>query len=77
MRLLLARLASGRHAVQLPVSRRVLIEMRSRGVVADDALIPRLSLLGWDHINLTDDYVWSEAIALDDDGFTPLRHAEN
>ena len=51
--------------------------MRSRGVVIDESLIPQLSPLGWDHINLTGDYVWSDAMALDDDGFMPLRQAVN
>jgi len=52
---------------------RALALMRSRGMIADEALIAKLSPLGWDHINLTGDYVWSEALALDDDGFMPLR----
>jgi len=33
--------------------------------------------LGWNHINLTGDYVFSDAMALDGDGFMPLRHALN
>lgn len=32
-----------------------------------------LSPLGWDHINLTGDYVFSDSSALDDHGFLPLR----
>jgi TnpA family transposase len=56
---------------------RALGEMRSRGVVIDESLIPQLSPLGWDHINLTGDYVWSDAMALDGDGFMPLRQAIN
>lgn len=39
----------------------------------DEALIPQLSPLGWDHINLTGDYVWSDALVLDADGCMPLR----
>ncbi|UAJ12645.1 Tn3 family transposase [Polymorphobacter megasporae] len=39
----------------------------------DETLIPQLSPLGWDHINLTGDYVWSDATMLDRDGFMPLR----
>ena len=56
---------------------RVLGEMRSRGVLIDESLIPQLSPLGWDHINLTGDYVWSDAMALGRDGFMPLRQAIN
>ena len=37
------------------------------------ALIAQLSPLGWDHINLTGDYVWSDALMLDADGCMPLR----
>jgi len=46
--------------------------MRARGMISDEALIAKLSPLGWDHINLTGDYVWSDALALDHDGFMPL-----
>ena len=56
---------------------RALGEMRSRGVVIDESLIPQLSPLGWDHINLTGDYVWSDAMDLDGNGFMPLRQAVN
>ena len=36
-------------------------------------VIPQLSPLGWDHINLTGDYVWSDSLSLDAEGFMPLR----
>jgi TnpA family transposase len=52
---------------------RALGEMRARGMPIDEALIPQLSPLGWDHINLTGDYVWSDALVLDADGCMPLR----
>ena len=32
----------------------------------------QLSPVGWDHINLTGDYVWSDVSNFDDDGFLPL-----
>jgi len=38
-----------------------------------ETLIPQLSPLAWDHINLTGDYVWSDALALDADGSMPLK----
>jgi TnpA family transposase len=47
--------------------------LRRRGVAIEDTLIPQLSPLGWDHINLTGDYVWSEALALDAGGYMPLK----
>jgi TnpA family transposase len=52
---------------------RALSEMRSQGMAIDEGLIPQLSPLGWDHINLTGDYVWSDALVLDADGCMPLR----
>ncbi len=35
------------------------------------ALMAQLSPLGWDHI--TGDYLWSDALTLDADGYMPLR----
>jgi TnpA family transposase len=52
---------------------RALGEMRSRGMQIDETLIRQLSPLGWDHINLTGDYIWSDALVLDADGCMPLR----
>jgi hypothetical protein len=52
---------------------RALGETRSRGMPIDEALVPKLSPLGWDYINLTGDYVWSEGLVLDADGCMPLR----
>ena len=54
---------------------RALSEMRARGLDVDDGLISKLSPLGWDHINLTGDYVCSDDLALGADGFMPLRQA--
>ena len=44
-----------------------------------DHLISHLSPLGWEHVNLTGDYVWSHADeAMENhDGFRPLRPAPN
>lgn len=33
-------------------------ELRARGEVIDDAMLSHLSPLGWEHINLTGDYIW-------------------
>jgi TnpA family transposase len=51
---------------------RALTELRRRGGRIDDTLVAQLSPLGWDRINLTGDYVWSDAITLDDEGLMPL-----
>jgi Tn3 transposase DDE domain len=49
--------------------------------VADvpDCLLAHLSPLGWEHINLTGDYVWSSADETTEnrDGFRPLRPASD
>jgi hypothetical protein len=42
-------------------------------VPADTALLPYLSPLGWEHINLTGDYVWQRDRKLEADRFRPLR----
>jgi hypothetical protein len=53
---------------------RAVADLRQNGVVIDDwRLLRRLSPLGWDHINLTGDYVWSETAAYDADGMRPLN----
>jgi TnpA family transposase len=47
--------------------------MRQRGTAFNERLISQLSPLGWDHINITGDYVWSDSLVVDSDGFLPLR----
>ena len=44
-----------------------------RGVDIDDKRLRRLSPLGWDHINLTGDYVWSDTPPDNVDGMRPLN----
>jgi hypothetical protein len=46
--------------------------LKRRGTPVDPAMLAQLSPLGWDHINLTGDYVWAENLKLDADGFMPL-----
>lgn len=52
---------------------RVVEAMRRRGTAFDERIIPQLSPLGWDHINITGDYVWSDHLMVDGEGFLPLR----
>ena len=42
-----------------------------------DELLAHLSPLGWEHVNLTGDYVWAEANEMTEnrDGYRPLRTA--
>lgn len=56
---------------------RSVAELRRQGTTIDDQRLRRLSPLGWDHVNLTGDYVWSDSPAYDADGLRPLnRDAE-
>lgn len=47
--------------------------LKARGQPGVDGLLGQISPLGWDHINLTGDYVFSDDAQLDHDGFLPLR----
>jgi hypothetical protein len=47
--------------------------MHDRSVPADTALLSYLSPLGWEHINLTGDYVWQQDRKLQPGRFRPLR----
>jgi TnpA family transposase len=52
---------------------RALGAMARVGRQVDQALLPHLAPLGWQHINLTGDYLWSDMTPLDSDGFRPLQ----
>ncbi|MBY0331559.1 MAG: Tn3 family transposase [Acetobacteraceae bacterium] len=47
--------------------------LRRRGETVPDALLAHLAPLGWQHVNLTGDYLWAQGAGLDADGFRPLR----
>ena len=47
--------------------------LRGHGQTVDEALLQYLSPLGWEHINLTGDYVWSQSKKVENGGFRPLR----
>lgn len=53
---------------------RAIASMRTRDdIVVDDELLKYLSPLGWEHINLTGDYIWKKSSKLKDGKFRPLR----
>jgi TnpA family transposase len=52
---------------------RALGALRRRGEVVPDALLAHIAPLGWQHINLTGDYLWGASGAFGTDGFRPLR----
>jgi len=47
---------------------RVIEEMRAEGDPIPDEMPPFLSPLGWHHINLTGDYIWSRGLSSPDPG---------
>jgi hypothetical protein len=52
---------------------RAMAELRKRGTTLDPALLSQLFPLGWDRVNLTGDYIWSDGVELDADGLMPLQ----
>jgi len=47
--------------------------LRGHGHTIDAALLQHLSPLGWEHINLTDDYLWRSSVKIGAGKFRPLR----
>jgi TnpA family transposase len=47
--------------------------LHGMGKPHDDSLLQYLSPLGWEHINLTGDYVWLQSCKLEDGQFRPLN----
>ena len=51
--------------------------LRASGKPIDDALLQYLSPLGWEHINLTGDYVWRQNRKMEAGQFRPVRSVGN
>ena len=47
--------------------------LRGHGQTVDDGLLQYLSPLGWEHINLTGDYLWRSGTKIGAGKFRPLR----
>jgi len=47
--------------------------LRDAGKDVDSTLLPHLSPLGWEHINLTGDYTWQQSRQVEQGKFRPLR----
>jgi hypothetical protein len=45
-------------------------------VEIDEKLLPHLSPLGWEHINLTGDYIWRQNELVENGKLRPLRALE-
>lgn len=52
---------------------RTLRALQEHGHPVDEALLPHLSPLGWEHINLTGDYRWRQSRRVEPGKFRPLR----
>lgn len=52
---------------------RAIQSLRDLGKNIDETLLPHLSPLGWEHINLTGDYIWQQSKQVDQGKFRPLR----
>ncbi len=56
---------------------RALEALRRRGESVPEALLPHLAPLGWQHVNLTGDYLWTTtAGSVGPNGFRALRHTD-
>lgn len=52
---------------------RALDALRRQGETVEDVLLAHFAPVGWQHINLTGDYLWDADAGLGPDGFRPLR----
>ena len=52
-------------------------ELKVHGQTVDDNLLQHLSPLGWEHINLTGDYVWQQSKQFERGKLRPLRPLGN
>jgi TnpA family transposase len=56
---------------------RATIALRNHGKTVDETLLKYLSPLGWEHINLTGDYVWRHSSKVGGGKFRALRPLQN
>lgn len=52
---------------------RAVRQLRRQGEPVPGDLLAHLTPLGWQHINLTGDYIWTGEAAIGPDGFRPLN----
>lgn len=56
---------------------KAILALREHGRKVDDKLLRNLSPLGWEHINLTGDYVWKHSKSVEKNKFRSLRPMQN
>lgn len=54
---------------------RAVKSLKKQGIKINDQLLSHLSPLGWEHINLTGDYIWAKKRKTTSSKFRPLRPA--
>jgi hypothetical protein len=52
---------------------RAVMALRQSGYALDDALLPHIAPVHWNHINLTGDYSWRQNKRVEKGRFRPLR----
>jgi hypothetical protein len=56
---------------------RVIQHLKDNGQSVNESLFKHLSPLGWEHINLTGDYVWRQIKVIEKGEFRPLQRQQN
>ena len=56
---------------------RVIQHLKDNGQTVNENLLKHLSPLGWEHINLTGDYVWRQSKVMEKGEFRPLQRQQN
>jgi hypothetical protein len=52
---------------------RAIEALKRKGIPINEQLVSHLSPLGWEHINLSGDYVWRNNLKLGSGKYRPLR----
>jgi hypothetical protein len=55
---------------------RAIQSLREQSEPIEDEILQHFSPLGWEHINLTGDYVWPQRVPATAADFRPLRSAQ-
>ena len=56
---------------------RVIQHLKDNGQTVNESLLKHLSPLGWEHINLTGDYVWRQSKVMEKGELRPLQRHQN
>jgi len=56
---------------------RIIQHMKDTGQTVNENLLKHLSPLGWEHINLTGDYVWQQSKVMEKGEFRSLQRLQN